>query len=177
MFLTRIMDYTKIKLQIANGITLMNLSCGVLSIFFILKDHLQLSVLFIIAAAIFDRFDGLAARKFNSESSFGKELDSLCDLVSFGVAPALLFYEAVLYQVPSVGLILTILFIVCGAVRLARYNVKEFDGVFYGVPITACGCAMALSFFLIPFLPIVFFALLEGLFTILMVSNIKIAKM
>lgn len=63
--------------------------------------------------------------------------DSLCDLISFGVAPALLIYHQALYQIPVAGLTLTILFVLCGAVRLARYNVKEFNGVFLGLPITA----------------------------------------
>src|SRR5699024_3819508 len=115
--------------------------------------------------------------KFSTESDFGKELDSLCDLVSFGVAPALLIYHTVLYQVPAGGLALTVLFILCGAVRLARYNVKEFDGVFYGVPITAAGVILGLCYFLSPYLHILFFVFVISTLTVLMVSPIRIAKM
>jgi len=177
MFLTRLIDYTKLKAQLANGITLMNLSCGILSILLIMRGYPHWSAIFILLAAVFDGFDGKVARKFSSETGFGKELDSLCDLVSFGVAPGMLLYQTVLYTMPSTGITLTTLFIICGAVRLARYNIKEFDGAFYGVPITAAGFILALSFFLVPYMPVLFFVLLEGVFTILMVSNIRIAKL
>lgn len=177
MFLSRLIDYTKLKAQLANGITLMNLSFGIMAIIYIVKGSGYMSLLFILLAALFDRFDGMAAWKFNTESAFGKELDSLCDLVSFGVAPALLIYHAILYQVPAGGLALTILFILCGAVRLAKYNIKDFDGVFYGLPITVAGIAMALCYLLLPYLPILFFVSLESLLMILMVAPIRIAKM
>jgi len=177
MFLTRLFDYTRLKAHLANGITLMNLSCGVISIMFIIRGAAHLGVLFIMLAAIFDRFDGKVARKYNIESDFGKELDSLCDLVSFGVAPAMLIYQASLSSMPHVGFTLTVLFIICGSVRLAKYNIKDFDGAFYGVPITAAGFIMALAFFLVPFVPTLFFVLLESVLTVSMISNIRIAKM
>lgn len=176
MFLFRYIDYTKIKAQLANGITLLNLSFGIIAILIILKGYTHMSLLFIFLAALFDRFDGMVARKYNAESDFGKELDSLCDLVSFGVAPALLIYQTILFEMPRMGMMLTILYILCGAIRLARYNVKEFDGVFYGIPITVAGVAMTLSSLLVPYLPILFFAFLTALLTVLMVSNIRIAK-
>ncbi|PWA12662.1 CDP-diacylglycerol--serine O-phosphatidyltransferase [Pueribacillus theae] len=176
MFLFRYIDYTKIKAQLANGITLLNLSFGIIAILIILKGYSHMSLLFIFLAALFDRFDGMVARKYNAESDFGKELDSLCDLVSFGVAPALLIYQTTLFEMPRIGMMLTILYILCGAIRLARYNVKEFDGVFYGIPITVAGVAMTLSSLLVPYLPILFFAILTALLTVLMVSNIRVAK-
>src|SRR5690625_5634322 len=87
MFLSLLTDYTKIKGQFVNVITLLNLSFGIIAIMYIVKGADSLALLFILLAALFDRFDGMVARKFNTESDFGKELDSLCDLVSFGVAP------------------------------------------------------------------------------------------
>lgn len=176
MFFTKHIDYTKIKAQLANAITLMNLSFGIIAILIILKGHSHMSLVFIFLAALFDRFDGMIARKYNAESDFGKELDSLCDLVSFGVAPALLLYQTILFELPVVGMMLTILYILCGAVRLARYNIKEFDGVYYGIPITVAGVIMTLSALLVPYLPMFFFAVLTALLTILMISNIKVAK-
>lgn len=176
MFPIGLFDYTRLKAHLANGITIMNLSSGIISIMFIMRGANHLGVLFILFAAIFDRFDGKVARKYNIESDFGKELDSLCDLVSFGVAPAMLIYQTSLHSMPHVGFSLTVLFIVCGAVRLARYNVKDFDGAFCGLPITAAGFLMALSFFLVPYVPVIFFVLLVSVLTILMVSNIQIAK-
>lgn len=177
MFLTRLIDYTKIKAQLANGLTLMNLSFGIMAIIFILKGSLHMSLIFILLGALFDRFDGSVARHLNTESEFGKQLDSLCDLISFGVAPSLLIYHAVLFKVPVAGLAITILYILAGAVRLARYNVKEFDGSYCGLPITAAGVGVILSYFLLPVLPIVFFVLFHSLLTVLMVAPIRIAKM
>ena len=101
-------------------ITLMNLSFGIISIIFMFKGLAHLSVVFILLAAIFDRFDGMCARHFQTESDFGKELDSLCDLVSFGIAPALLIYGVALHEMLWVGILVTIIYILAGAVRLAR---------------------------------------------------------
>ena len=176
MFLTRLFDYTKVKVQLANGITLMNLSFGIMAIIFISKGSLHMSLIFILLGALFDRFDGSVSRRFNTESEFGKELDSLCDLISFGVAPSLLIYHAILFKVPVAGLAITILYILAGAVRLARYNVKEFEGAYCGLPITAAGVGVVLSYFLLPVLPIVFFVIFHSLLTVLMVAPIKIAK-
>ena len=77
-------EQSKVKAQLANAITLMNLSFGVVAIILIIKGLGHMSLLFIFLAALFDRFDGMVARHYNAESLFGKELDSLCDLVSFG---------------------------------------------------------------------------------------------
>jgi CDP-diacylglycerol---serine O-phosphatidyltransferase len=176
MFLLGHFDYTKIKAQLANAITLVNLSFGVLAIILVLKGLGHMSLAFIFLAALFDRFDGMVARHYDAESLFGKELDSLCDLVSFGVAPALLIYQTALVTAPWVGIIATVIYILAGAVRLARYNTTEFDGAFSGVPITAAGVLLTLSFFLIPYLGPLFFIALMIILSILMVSNIRITK-
>ena len=176
MFLLRRIDYTKIKAQLANAITLVNLSFGVIAIILIVKGLSHMSLAFIFLAALFDRFDGMVARHYDAESLFGKELDSLCDLVSFGVAPALLIYSTVLDSTPWVGISVTVFYILAGAVRLARYNVQEFDGAFSGLPITAAGVIMTLSFFLIPYVDPLFFVGLVIILSILMISNIRITK-
>ena len=176
MFLSRYFDYTKIKAQLANAITLTNLAFGIIAIILITKDLAHMSLVFIFLAALFDRFDGMVARHFHAESNFGKELDSLSDLISFGVAPALLIYQTDLSEMLWVGVAATIFFILAGAVRLARYNVKEFDGAFYGVPITAAGVVLTLTYFLSPYIGAQFFVIIMGVLGILMVSNIRIAK-
>lgn len=176
MFFSKYIDYTKIKGHLANAITLMNLSFGIIAILIILKGYTHMSLVFIFLAALFDRFDGMIARKYNAESDFGKELDSLSDLVSFGVAPALLLYQSSLYELSGVGMMLIVLYIVSGAIRLARFNVKEFNGVYYGVPITVAGVVLTFSVLLVPYLPASFFAVLIALFTLLMISNLKIVK-
>ncbi len=81
-----------------NLCTAANLLLGVSAIAAIINNHYQLSVGLIVLAAIFDRFDGTLARRLNVDSVFGKEFDSLADLVSFGVAPAALLYTMVLGQ-------------------------------------------------------------------------------
>ncbi|MCM3711804.1 CDP-diacylglycerol--serine O-phosphatidyltransferase [Sporosarcina luteola] len=176
MFSSRYLDYTKIKGQVANAITITNLSFGIIAIILIARDLGHMSLVFIFLAALFDRFDGMAARHFHSESLFGKELDSLSDIVSFGVAPALLIYMTDLSSMLWVGIAATVFYIAAGAIRLARYNVKEFDGSFYGLPITAAGVVLTLSYFLSPYIGPPFFVIIMVVLGLAMVSNVRIAK-
>jgi CDP-diacylglycerol---serine O-phosphatidyltransferase len=80
------------------------------------------AVVFVIAAGVFDVLDGLLARFCGQESTFGREFDSLADLVSFGVAPALLVYRIVLKDLSLAGLVLAAVYLLCCALRLARFN-------------------------------------------------------
>lgn len=137
-------DIMRIKSHIPNMFTLFNLSLGVLSIINILAENYFLAALLILLAALMDRFDGKLARKFDAESDLGKELDSLCDLISFGVAPAILIWASHLIDYGVIGMAIIILFPIAGAYRLARYNVTEFEGVYMGIPITVSGGIVAL---------------------------------
>lgn len=177
MFLTRLMSAGKLREHAANVMTLVNLSFGITAIILISSGMEHLSLFFILAAALFDRYDGKVARMLQIESAIGKELDSLCDIVSFGVAPALLIYHSILYEIRGAGLIITVLFILCGAIRLAKFNVSENHDVFNGIPITAAGVISVLSYFVIPYFPGVFFLVLQSALMILMVSHIRIQKM
>jgi CDP-diacylglycerol---serine O-phosphatidyltransferase len=179
MILSDRIDHTKkqVKAQSANIVTLFNLSLGIIAILLILNDHSHMSLLMIFLASFFDRFDGSIARKLNVVSDFGKELDSLGDLISFGVAPALLLYQSILYHYTVLGIFATVIYILCGAIRLARYNITEFDGSFQGLPITVAGCLMTLSFLLIHHIPgliLLFFTLFMAF---MMVSNFRLKKM
>ena len=136
-----------------------------------------MSLLMIFLACLFDRFDGSIARKFNVVSDFGKELDSLCDLISFGVAPALLLYQSILYHYSVLGIFVTILYILCGAIRLARYNITEFDGSFQGLPITVAGCLLTLSYLAIHHVPSLLILFFTMILAFLMVSPYRIKKM
>lgn len=170
------------KSCIPNIFTFINLSCGILSILSIIHEDYATSSAFIIIAALVDRYDGRIARYLNVSSDLGKELDSLADLVSFGVAPSLLIYT--LFDLGSFGpkgifgIILLILFPICGAFRLARYNVADFDGVFTGVPITVTGCFLAIfaliTFYTVKVTIIAVFFMLLGSY--LMVSTLKLKK-
>ncbi|MDB2137296.1 MAG: CDP-diacylglycerol--serine O-phosphatidyltransferase [Clostridium butyricum] len=141
------------KSCIPNVFTFINLSCGILSILSVMNKQYTLSSVFILLAGLVDRYDGRVARFLDVSSDLGKELDSLADLVSFGVAPSILIYTLFELNEPGIlgiiGFIILLTFPICGAYRLARFNTAQFDGVFTGVPITIVGCFMALFSFLL----------------------------
>ncbi len=120
--------------------TLMNLFCGFLAIISISEGRLFFGAWLIVFAGLFDALDGFMARLSNATSQFGIELDSISDVVSFGVAPGFLLYAFGLGEMPFVGIILSALPPLCGAVRLARYNVDVQESrtdFFKGLPIPA----------------------------------------
>jgi len=154
-----------------------NLIAGVIALMLTMQSAYQLAAIAIIIAGLLDWFDGRIARYLNVSSSMGKEMDSLADLVSFGVAPAILIWETSLSTLGLLGMVITIFFPVCGAYRLARYNVKSFSGVFEGVPITAAGGFVALvTLIMNTKLTEWFYAALLLLFGWLMVSHIRVPK-
>jgi CDP-diacylglycerol---serine O-phosphatidyltransferase len=178
MFLLDVFDQTikKLKTQTANLITMTNLTLGGLAIVFGIHGSLRLSLLLIFIAALADRFDGMVARKFNIESDLGKQLDSMGDIISFGVAPALLLYQGILNEFGGPGSFFTVFYIACGAFRLARFNITESNGYFTGLPITAAGCLATLSFLAIPYLPSQTFLFIIIILSFLMVSTLKLKK-
>lgn len=178
MFLSDYVDHTikKLKAQSANTLTILNLSLGGFAILCILKNEFNLGLLLIFLAAFADRFDGMVARKMNIESEFGKQLDSMCDIISFGVAPALLIYQTILDDFGAPGAIFTIIYIACGASRLARFNITENNGYFTGLPITAAGCLLTLSYLTISFVPAHFFMFIVIILSFLMVSTFRLKK-
>ncbi|MGP7819010.1 CDP-diacylglycerol--serine O-phosphatidyltransferase [Niallia sp. 01092] len=178
MFLPDVFDQTvkKLKTQIANCLTLTNLCLGGFSIIFSLQGHIQLSLLLIFLAALADRLDGMAARKFNIESELGKQLDSMGDIISFGIAPALLIYQGILYELGAPGSFFTVLYICCGAFRLARFNITENNGYFTGLPITAAGCIITFLSLGRSFIPPQFYLFFLLILSILMIGNFKWRK-
>lgn len=168
------------KSAVPNFFTLSNLGFGVMSLMMTFQENYKLACLFIILAALADRYDGRVARFLNVSSDIGKELDSLADLVSFGVAPAILIFN--LYNYSSLGLLgylLVLLFPIAGAYRLARYNSSTFTGVFMGIPITIAGMLMAIFALITVNHPtnIGLTMLLEIMLSYLMVSSVKFKKM
>jgi CDP-diacylglycerol---serine O-phosphatidyltransferase len=107
---------------IPNVLTLAALCSGLTAIRFALRDEMRLAVIAIIVAAIFDALDGRVARRLGVTSRFGAELDSLSDFLCFGVAPAIVLYLASLSDVGSLGWMVTLMFPICSALRLARFN-------------------------------------------------------
>ncbi|WCK56735.1 CDP-diacylglycerol--serine O-phosphatidyltransferase [Aneurinibacillus sp. Ricciae_BoGa-3] len=156
--------------SIPNAFTLGNLVCGIFSITFAMNGFYKIAAALIMLAAVCDVFDGKLARMLKVDSPMGVELDSLADIVSFGVAPAILSHS-MLHHSP----LLTIAFIafpIAGAWRLGRFNVSPTKGYYTGVPITLAGLITAvLAFFSFasPWLMIIL--------AILMVSPLRIPKL
>lgn len=107
---------------IPNILTLAALCSGLTAIRFGLQGEMRLAVIAIIVAAIFDALDGRVARRLGVTSRFGAELDSLSDFLCFGVAPALVLYLSSLTQAGALGWVVTLMFPICSALRLARFN-------------------------------------------------------
>ncbi len=132
--------------------TLMNLFCGFMAIVMISEGKLVNGAWLIVFAGVFDGLDGFMARLTSSSGQFGAELDSLSDVVSFGVAPGLLLYKYGLFALSQpVGMLLAALPALCGAIRLARFNVEtkvaESPDFFRGMPIPV-QAGMIVSFYL-----------------------------
>ncbi len=129
------------RIAVPSFFTLMNLFSGFLAIISISNEDYVLGAWLIALAGLFDVFDGLMARLANATSDFGIELDSISDMVSFGVAPGFLIYSWSLHELGFVGIIVSALPPLCGAVRLARFNVnarlQPSQGFFIGLPIPA----------------------------------------
>ena len=109
---------------VPNMLTIMGLGAGMTSIRYALDGRYELAVALIGAAVVLDGLDGNSARMFNLTSKLGAQLDSLADFLSFGVAPAMLVYLWVLHDVRGVGWALAMLFAICCAFRLARFNTE-----------------------------------------------------
>nr|WP_260858074.1 CDP-diacylglycerol--serine O-phosphatidyltransferase [Bacillus sp. FJAT-22090] len=178
MYLQSIMSNTikKLRSHAANMITIGNLAFGGAAIMATMNDSYTFSVLFIFVAGLLDRFDGMVARKFHVESELGKQLDSMSDIISFGVAPALLMYSLILHEYSLIGMAFTVIYIACGAFRLARFNISESNGFFTGLPITVAGVILTLSYFAIEFIPSVSYMFLTIILALLMISTFTLRK-
>lgn len=131
--------YIKIQKQIPNLFTLGNLSCGVLAIMAIFQERYETAVYLVIFSAVLDFFDGIMARLLKVSSEFGKQLDSLADLVSFGIAPAFMLF-ACAEMVHGYARYSFILLSAFSAYRLAKYNLDTRQTTsFIGVPTPITG--------------------------------------
>lgn len=131
-----------------NLVTTCNMFCGFFAMIYTLKQNYTYAAYAIVVAAIFDLLDGRLARLTRSTSKFGAEYDSLCDVVSFGVAPGLLMFHWALQPFGRLGWMACFLFVTCGAIRLARFNVQVNiieKNYFQGLPIPMAGGIVASS--------------------------------
>jgi len=134
-----------------NLFTTGNLFCGFWAIISVFQEKFFYAAIAILLAAVFDVLDGKVARLSGATSKFGVQYDSLADLVSFGVAPAVLAFSWALREYGRFGWLAAFLFVVCGALRLARFNVMSASGetkFFKGLPIPAAASMIALTILL-----------------------------
>ena len=158
---------------IPNLLTGLNLFFGFMAILFVMEGTPNISIKFILLAVIADGLDGRLARIFNKSSEFGKEFDSLADVVSFGAASSFLAYETQLKTLGLVGGIISSSILICGAIRLARFNIIKSASDFTGLPIPAAGAFVALYTMCGISLPVWWFSTIILALSLLMVSSIK----
>ncbi|MBU0628150.1 MAG: CDP-diacylglycerol--serine O-phosphatidyltransferase [Nanoarchaeota archaeon] len=154
-------------------VTFFNMFMGLLSVLFTIKGEYYLAIAAMFLAVVFDYFDGKVARWTKRHGDFGKQLDSLSDTISFGVAPAVLGFTLVK---TNVAVIVFALFLFAGVLRLARYNIMEFsNGEFAGMPITVNGVIIPLIY--LCHVPYFVYPYIYLLLAILMISPLKFKKM
>jgi len=128
-------------------LTLANLASGVMAMLFAAQYHLSSAAWCIIAGIILDMLDGRVARWAGATSQFGVELDSLCDLVTFGIAPGFLMYRVALESMGRPGYMIVVFFAMMAALRLARFNLRAHSGEpsthFVGLPVPAAAGILA----------------------------------
>ena len=141
----KIVSEKKARMILPNAITLIGVCIGLSSIKFALDGKFALAVVGILFAGLMDALDGRIARLIKGTSKMGKELDSLGDVISFGVAPALIMYFWNLQYLDKLGWFVCLIYVVCVALRLARFNVNSEeepswrDNFFEGIPSPAGG--------------------------------------
>jgi len=141
----KIVTDTRARVILPNTLTLIGVCVGLSSINFALNQNYKLAIVAILFAAVIDGLDGRIARLIRGTSKVGKELDSLTDIISFGVAPAFIMYFWTLSSLGKIGWLLSLIYVVCVALRLARFNINTGvdpswkDNFFEGVPSPAGG--------------------------------------
>ena len=141
----KLVSSKKTRVILPNILTLVGVCIGLTSIKFAFDGKFELSIIAVIIAAIIDGLDGRIARLIKGTSKVGKELDSLTDVISFGVAPAFIMYFWKLNEIGRVGWLICLVYVICVALRLARFNVNSDqtpswkDNFFQGVPSPAGG--------------------------------------
>lgn len=166
--------------SIPNMFTLGNLYCGFLAIGFAAYGQFNNAAILIFIGMMLDSMDGRLARMLKADSSLGKELDSLADIVTFGVAPSFLMYYTYFNQFGILGFMVAGLFPLFGAYRLARFNIssnKSSLNYFIGVPITAAGGILALLTLFRHNLPDIITTVVFTALSFLMVSTIRIPSL
>jgi CDP-diacylglycerol--serine O-phosphatidyltransferase len=159
------------RVNLANTLTLLNGVFGFLSMLAAAQRSFLLAAVFILLGVLCDWLDGKAARAFGEESPLGRELDSLSDLITFGVAPAFL---VVMIYPGFVSYAAGALFVLSAALRLGRFNVQDEKGIFFGIPTTTNGILLPAMIFLGA--PTTWFPVYLFVFALLMNAPIRLKK-
>lgn len=174
------MSDKRLAFFLPNIFTALNMACGFVAIMVALKGNFYLACMLIFLGSIFDSVDGRVARLTGTQSAFGEQFDSMSDLISFGIAPAIIFYERFLLDSGRIGMAVAFFYCLCGALRLARFNAnidKVKSDYFQGLPIPGAAIAV-LGFILVSVeMPEYFYntslnALYIFIYSILMITNI-----
>ena len=167
-------------LKFADIFTLTNVALALVSIIYSINNNFRYAAFLMFIAVLFDYLDGKVAAYMHQQNTFGKELDSLADTVSFGVAPTIFGFSIMQYtsninqlQV-TFGIISFTIFLFCGILRLARYNIMNIKGSFQGMPITLNGIIIPLAYFLN--VPIKFYPYIYLILGVFMVSSLRIKR-
>ena len=172
-------DFRILRLiKFADVFTLTNVIFGIISILFALRGWFLKSSIMLILAVVADYLDGKFAKIMGQQNEFGKELDSLADTVSFGVAPAIFGFSLLNNSNPIAVLCIT-LFLFCGILRLARYNIMDLKGYFQGMPITLNGIVIPFVYIIGTYLhqiPLNIYPYIYLTLGILMISSFRIKR-
>lgn len=179
------LESTKIQsfFAISDGISLMNMLCGFISILLAINHNFELSAILMIIAIMFDSVDGWVARKINRNDKlkFGQNIDSLSDAISFGAAPAVFLYtisSTIHHNLSILPAIISLLIVACSVLRLTRYNaiadyIQTHD--FIGFPIPGIAIILA-TFYLSGLFNIYIALILMTIVSLLMISNVTYPK-
>ncbi|MDI6645253.1 MAG: archaetidylserine synthase [Methanobacteriaceae archaeon] len=172
----------KSYMSVADLFSIGNASFGFLSIVMIINGDLVLAAKFMLISVIFDALDGWVARKVKrlDEYGFGKNIDSLCDVISFGVAPGIFLYSATLtFSIPYINILVSLLIVICGILRLSRFNIItssiKSSKEFVGLPIPATAMIIS-SFYLSGMFHVDLSLVIMTAVSLLMISTITYPK-
>ncbi len=159
-------------IRLPDLITILNILFGFTAILRVLDDDVNGAIILILAAALADGMDGAVARRIEF-GVFGEQLDSFADAISFGTAPAVIYYAVASSDHHAIVCAFSAAYLICGILRLVRFSILD-DPEFRGLPITAAGTFAVLLIYLVdsPYLVTGVFALLS----VLMISNIRYSK-
>ncbi len=165
------------RLQAKDYLTLANAAAGLIAIISALLAFTLAPFFFILAAVFFDFMDGKIARKTRKADDFGKQLDSLADVVSFAVAPAVLVIVFSFHD--AIAVLAGIIYVCAGLLRLASYNLQKEQGVYFGLPIPLAALFVALVFYAsyYSFVPSYFSWLALLTASVLMLSRFPLKKL